>query len=105
VDLLFASSGIEQETVRHAEVLEVIPRLPAPIATVGHLLALKILARDDRNRPQDHDDIRQLLRVAAPRDVAQARRALAVTRRGYHRGKRLAADLDRAVREEKARRS
>lgn len=52
LDLLFASSGIEQETVAHAEVLTVLPRLRARVATVGHLIAMKLLARDDRHRPR-----------------------------------------------------
>ena len=48
VDLLFASSGIEGEVADGAETLEVVPGLQLPVATVGHLLALKTLARDDR---------------------------------------------------------
>lgn len=40
VDLLFASSGIEAEVVAGADVLEVLPGLRVPVATVGHLIAL-----------------------------------------------------------------
>lgn len=43
VDLLFASSGIEDEVVANATRLQVLPRLSAPVATTGHLIALKIL--------------------------------------------------------------
>jgi hypothetical protein len=100
LDLLFASSGIEQETVEHAERLTVLPKLRARVATVGHLLAMKVLARDDRDRPQDSDDIRHLLAVATPKDLAQARSALTlVAKRGFHRDKKLAADLERFIRE------
>jgi hypothetical protein len=44
VDLLFASSGIENEVVTSATRLEVLPQLSAPVATTGHLIALKTLA-------------------------------------------------------------
>jgi hypothetical protein len=97
VDLLFASSGIEPEIVASADSLTVLPRLRAPVASVGHLLAMKVLARNDRDRPQDADDIRELLGVALPKDLRQARAALQlITRRGFHRRRQLLADLDRA---------
>jgi hypothetical protein len=44
VDLLFASSGIENEVVASADRLEVLPRLTVPVATTPHLIALKVLA-------------------------------------------------------------
>ena len=47
VDLLFASSGIEAETVTEAETLEILPGLKIPVARIPHLIALKVLARDD----------------------------------------------------------
>jgi predicted nucleotidyltransferase len=104
LDLLFASSGIEHETVEGAEVLNVIPRLRAPVASVAHLLAMKLLARDDRDRPQDSDDIQHLLAVATSRDVTRAKAALAlVEKRGYHRGKKLKAELERVLRALKTR--
>ncbi|MEZ4219297.1 MAG: nucleotidyl transferase AbiEii/AbiGii toxin family protein [Polyangiaceae bacterium] len=45
VDLLFASSGIEPEVVRDATPLAVLPRLEVPVASLAHLLAMKILAQ------------------------------------------------------------
>lgn len=54
VDLLFASSGIENEVVASATRLEVLPQLLAPVATTGHLIALKTLA----GRNQDLTDPR-----------------------------------------------
>jgi predicted nucleotidyltransferase len=51
VDLLFASSGIEAEVARAAETLEIVPGLQLPVAQTGHLIALKLLARDDESRP------------------------------------------------------
>lgn len=93
LDLLFASSGVEPELVAAAERLEVLPGLSVPVPRTGHLLALKVLARDDVTRPQDVADIRALLAVADDAERARAREALAlITARGYHRQKDLLAE-------------
>lgn len=98
VDLLFASSGIEPEIAKAAEMLEILPDLRIPVARTGHLIALKILARDDRQRPQDLDDIRALLQEAVPGDLQEARSALRMIEdRGYRRGKDLLSELDQIV--------
>jgi predicted nucleotidyltransferase len=98
VDLLFASSGIEGEVTASAETLEVVPGLQLPVATIGHLLALKTLARDDRQRPQDWDDIQALLDEASTADLALARRALdRIASCGYHRGKQLTQEFEQLV--------
>ncbi len=47
IDLLFASSGIEGEIVAEAEPIQLLPNLTMRVARVGHLIALKILSRDD----------------------------------------------------------
>jgi hypothetical protein len=94
VDLLFASSGIEPEIVRAAEMTEVVPGLRLPIATTGHLIALKLLARDDQSRPQDLGDLRALRAVASPADLSAAREAvLLISARGFDRGRDLTASL------------
>lgn len=98
VDLLFASSGIEPEIVGAAEQLEVLEHVTVPVATRAHLIALKILARDDRNRPQDFDDIRALLEDASNDDLSDARAALRqIEARGYARGRPLVDSLDRVI--------
>lgn len=95
IDLLFASSGIEPEVVAGSETIELLPGLPIPVATTGHLIALKVLSRDDDERPQDLADLRALLRVASPAELGRARQALtAIAARGYHRGRNLLADLN-----------
>jgi predicted nucleotidyltransferase len=100
VDLLFASSGIEGEVVDAAERLELAQGLVVPVATIGHLVALKVLARDDRRRPQDQLDLKALLTVARAADLALARSALElVTVRRFHRQKQLDRELDRAIAE------
>lgn len=98
IDLLFASSGIELEIVRAADKLEIVAGLMAPVARTGHLMALKVLARDDRRRPQDLDDLRALLAEAGPDDLAEARAALLlIEARGFQRGRRLSDDFDRLL--------
>jgi hypothetical protein len=90
VDLLFASSGIEEEIVAGAEILEIFPQVSLPVASIGHLIALKVLARDDDERPQDLVDLKSLLRVATAEDVEVAESALRLIEdRGFHRGRPL----------------
>ncbi len=94
IDLLFASSGIESEVVAEAEPIELLPNLTMRVARTGHLIALKVLSRDDLGRPQDLMDLRALLRVASPTEVARARTAIAlIVSRGYHRGRDLTTEL------------
>jgi predicted nucleotidyltransferase len=98
VDLLFASSGIELEVVAEAEVIELLPGLAIAVARTGHLMALKVLARDDLSRPQDQADLRALLRVAGLDELARAREAVTlITARGYHRDRDLVSALDRML--------
>ena len=98
VDLLFASSGIEPEVVAEAETIELMPQLRVPIATTGHLIALKVLARDDITRPQDIGDLRALLGVASASDIAGARAALSlIAERGYHRQRDLQGEFDQLL--------
>ncbi len=96
VDLMFASSGIEEEVVASADTLDVLPGLAIPVATIGHLMAMKVLSRDDRTRPQDAADLRALLRVARQRDLESAAKALAlVESRGFARGRNLVQDFEK----------
>ena len=98
IDLLFASSGIETEIVSEAEPIELLPALTMGVARVGHLIALKILSRDDVTRPQDLIDLRALLRIALPLELSRAREALAlIASRGYHRGRSLSVEFDKLV--------
>jgi len=94
VDLLFASSGVEPELVEHAAEVAVISDLLVPVATVGYLIALKLLAREDRLRPNDADDLASLSAVASDADWAEAANAVAlIEQRGYHRGRDLSLAL------------
>ncbi len=94
LDLLFASSGIEAEVVADAEEVEVLPGLVLPVASVGHLIALKLLSVDDRTRPQDRVDLAALRRAADDADLRLAAEAVdQIANRGYARGRDLESDL------------
>ena len=94
VDLLFASSGIEAEVAQAAETLEIVPGFQLPVARTGHLIALKLLARDDESRPQDLTDLRALRAAATPDDWALASAATRlIMERGYNRDRDLVSLL------------
>ncbi|MFV0407565.1 MAG: nucleotidyl transferase AbiEii/AbiGii toxin family protein [Propioniciclava sp.] len=89
-DLLFASSGIEPEIVAAATPTDVTATLNLPVASIAHLIVLKVLARDDRRRPTDADDLRALAAVADDADWRAARDAAQlVAERGFHRDRDL----------------
>jgi hypothetical protein len=95
VDLLFASSGIEAEIASAAEILEIVRGVTAPVARTGHLIALKLLSRDDETRPTDAADLRALRAVADNVELDRAREAVRLIEvRGYSRGRDLVAALD-----------
>jgi hypothetical protein len=95
VDLLFASSGIESETVAESELLAVLGDEPLPVARIAHLLAMKILADDPVDRPQDRMDAIALIKVATPEEVNRTAELLSlITSRGANRGR----DLDQRLR-------
>ena len=105
LDLLFASSGIESEVTATAELLEILPKLKLPVARTSHLIALKVLSRDDVRRPTDLADLRSLIARASREDIQEAEELLSlITQRGYHRDRDLRSllqDLLRAMAEEK----
>lgn len=98
IDLLFASSGIEDHVVKQAGPVEVLPGFIVPVAAVGHLIALKLLARDDARRPNDLADLNALLAVATPGELELARTAVTtITERGFNRDRDLPADLEALI--------
>lgn len=99
VDFLFASCGIEPEVAAAAERIEIASGISVPVACLGHLLAMKVLARDDERRPQDLIDIRNILKAISREELEQARSALTlITERGFHRQKDLLKELDSLIR-------
>ena len=94
VDLLFASSGVEQEIVAAAEIVEVVPTLSIAVARTGHLVAQKLLSHD-ACRPQDLVDLQSLLDSIGDDELVRASEACSlITSRGYARGKDLLALLE-----------
>jgi hypothetical protein len=92
VDLLFASSGIEDEIVTRAEIVEQgTGRLP--VARVEELVATKVLSADEQ-RLQDHLDFRSLICVGAvDLDVVRANLQL-IEERGFARQQDLLAKFE-----------
>jgi len=100
LDLLFASSGLEPEIVASASPLAIVAGLEVDVAQRGHLVALKVLSRDDGRRPQDRLDLLALLRGIDSAELLRAREGIAlITTRGFNRGKTLEAELTRALAE------
>jgi hypothetical protein len=100
IDVLFASSGIEPEIVGAALTTEVFAGVHVRVASRAHLIALKILARDDRQRPQDYDDLVALLQDATDVDLSEARLAVAlIAERGFNRNRDLMQSLDELLRD------
>lgn len=95
VDLIFATAGIESDIVAAADVLEILPGVSLPVAAVGHLVALKLLARDDETRPQDAADLRALASVLDGEARSTARTAVEhIVERGFGRDRPLPELLD-----------
>ncbi len=95
VDLLFAATGIENEIVAAAEPLKVVQGLVTEVACVGHLIAMKLVARDDKHRPMDRVDLAALSKVANDIEWARAEAAVRlIDDRGFSRGRDLRVALD-----------
>ncbi len=96
-DLLFASSGVEPEIVAGALRLEVVPDLILPVAQIGDLIVLKLLA-SSKDRPQDQMDLVNLVAVANISDLERARWiAEQIMQRGTNRGRDLLDLLSKAT--------
>jgi predicted nucleotidyltransferase len=94
-DLLFSSSGIEPEIVEAAKVMQVFTHTRAPVARIGHLIALKVLSKSEA-RVQDLIDLQNLLSVADEAERNRAREAVRlIAERGYNREKKLEDELER----------
>ena len=98
-DLLFASSGIEREIVDAATELDFGVAGFVRVASIGHLIAIKVLS-ERPDRPQDRDDLCALLRVAGEDDLELAKTSLRlIAKRGYDRQKDLRGRLAAFIQE------
>jgi hypothetical protein len=94
IDLLFASSGIEIETVDAADPTDVLEGAILPTARIPHLIAMKLLSESDQ-RLQDRIDLQHLTAAATDADLAEVPPLLElIAERGFHRDKNLPAVWD-----------
>jgi hypothetical protein len=81
------------ELCRTAEPIEPVPGLFVPVATVGHLLALKLLSSAP-SRPQDAIDIQSLLGGLTPAERERCESAVRqIEAAGANRGKAVTDEL------------
>lgn len=88
------ATPVESALRRAVADLEVLPQLTAPVATTGHLIALKVLA----GRNQDLTDLEALIPGASAADLGVARGAVRLIQaRGFNREQDVVADLDKLI--------
>jgi hypothetical protein len=88
-DLVFATCGIERETIQAAQRIEIFPRISIRTATAEAMVAMKVLSATPQ-RPRDAGDIQAMLRANPQLDRALVVSLLdLITRRGYSRGQDL----------------
>lgn len=91
-DLLFGTSGVEQETIRAARAMD-LGEAKAPVACWGHLVALEVLA----GRTLDRRDVLALIAGARARDLREANEMLELMKeRGMAPERDLVAELQAA---------
>jgi predicted nucleotidyltransferase len=98
LDVLFSLTGIESEIAIRAQRMEILPGLHVPVALVGDLIAIKLLAAGEPGREHDWRDLRALVARATPEDIEHARSSIAhlSVRDPLQRG-RLDARLERLL--------
>ncbi len=94
LDLVFATCSIEPAIVADAIEIEILPGLHARTATIGHLVAMKLLSVQPA-RPRDQQDLVALLTIADELEMDRATRACAkIMANGAARGRDLEAMLE-----------
>lgn len=94
VDLLSQACGIEQEIVTQAHVVELLPGVLFRVASLAHIIAMKLLSQNDTDRIQDRADLVGLVSVASPEDIEAAQQSVTlITERGFNSGKELVEEL------------
>lgn len=97
-DLLFSFCGVESEIVAAAQPVEILPGLTVPVATLVHLIALKVLS-ERATRPNDRADLAALLGRSGQEEVLAVKKILAlIEKRGFGSGQELLKKFDRLVR-------
>jgi nucleotidyltransferase AbiEii toxin of type IV toxin-antitoxin system len=101
IDLLIACAGVEAEVVAAATPMELMPGVVIPVARVGHLVALKVLA----GRLKDLEHIHVLIRAMEADDLQLARETVdLIERRGFNEKpeRNLLAELGKLLDEAKS---
>ena len=94
IDLLFASSGLEQEIIGRATAVTMSDAGLIPVARSEELLAMKVLSMT-ATRLQDRLDAQRLVQMSPELDVKDVRENLErITARGFHREQRPQEKLD-----------
>lgn len=94
LDILVSACGIEQDIVANSSTIEILPGLSLPVASLGHLIAMKVLSQNSFERLQDRVDLLALLRSANQQDRNMVERSLKeIANRGFSEGRNLVAEL------------
>ncbi len=97
VDLICGSCGIEREIVADASEVALVSKVVLPVASLPHLVAMKVLSEDDV-RTQDRSDLQALLRVASSDELVEAHKLVKlIATRGFNRDRDLESRLNRFV--------
>lgn len=100
VDILFSTSGIEEEVCSSAELIEILPDLKLRVSTLASLIAMKVLSSTNIKRKQDLLDLSNLLSDASSEDLQEARRLVAlIESRNFNEGFNLSESLEKMIRE------
>jgi len=90
VDFLSQACGIEEEIVSQAHQLEILKGVKFPVASLAHLIAMKLLSQNDTDRIQDRADLMALISVSSAEDIEAAREAVTlIVERGFNAGRDL----------------
>jgi predicted nucleotidyltransferase len=95
IDLIFNSTGIEESIVENAKILEIIHGIKLPVASLGDLIAMKIISQNDSDRLKDRVDLRLLINKALESDLKITRKSLKLIQERMNLAdKNLQEDLD-----------
>jgi len=100
LDLLFSTSGIENEVVNSSDIIEILPGLEVRVASLSSLVAMKVLSCTNDKRKQDLLDLDNLIGDATPEELEESRKLIAlIESRGFNRGSDLHAIFNKLLSE------
>lgn len=100
LDLLFSTSGIENEVVNSSDIIEILPGLQVRVASLSSLVAMKVLLCTNGKRKQDLLDLDILIADSTAEDLEESRRFIAlIESRGFNRGRDLHAIFNKLLSE------